>query len=68
MITLDKRLDAIEAGLSMLVYDQSTLVTDDELVDARKEIFEPIEQIQRDIAATEEQLDTFESIIDNANA
>jgi len=63
MIDLDKRLNIIESALTMLANDQLKLVTDDELVDTRIEIFEKIEQIQIDTSAIEHQLDLLENII-----
>lgn len=66
MIDLTKRLQNIEASLNMLAYDQSQLVTDDELVDARIEIFSRVEQLQIDISAAEKQTALLEDIINNA--
>ena len=68
MIDLDKRLNIIESALTMLANEQSKLVTDDELVDTRIEIFEKIEQIQIDTSAIEHQLDLLENIITDITA
>ena len=66
MIDITKRIENIETALSSLAHDQSQLVTDDELVDARKEIFDRVEQLQRDVAAAEKQLALLNDIIQKA--